>query len=347
MASNLTFRNAIVAKDLALVEQLLREGVSPDAEMPMYGDVTHGSDSPALAVAIARGSIEIVHALLAAGASVAHGGLLTAAVESGSLEVARLLLARNASRDARRRYGAMHQAAYCFQYDGKPDRTAIVHELLAAGFDVNARDDEGRTPLFEATYGGCVAITKLLVGVPGIDVNARNGARMTPIMNVEVDDGDNVLQIAKLLVEAGADIDAQRDMGDTVLSYHFCRPDVALFLMACGVDVNPKNCRPFHQNGPPAASCFYARAAGCSQQLCRFDDSLYVAELAAAKRALAKAQVDLIRARATEALIGLQPLRISAGELMEVIEFACEPFSNCVPLAIKWKLIVTVKNFLR
>jgi hypothetical protein len=347
MASNLTFRDSITNKDLALVEQLLRDGVSPDAEMPMYGDATH-RNSPALAVAIARGSIEIVRALLAAGASVAHGDLLTTAVESGSLEVVRLLLARNASRVSRRNYGAMHQAAYCFQYDDKPDRSAIVHELLAAGFDVNARDDEGRTPLFEATYGGCVPITKLLVSVPGIDVNARNGARMTPIMNVEIDNGDNVLQIAKLLVAAGADIDAQRDMGDTVLFYHFSRPDVVLFLLACGVDVAPKNCRPFHEDAWPLnESCFFARAAGCSQQMCQFDDSLYVAELANAKRALAKAQIDLIRARAAEVLIGLQPLGISAGELMEVIEFACEPFSNCVPLAVKWKLIVTVKNFLR
>lgn len=53
----------------------------------------------------------------------------------------------------------------------------------------------------------------------------------------------------------------------------------------------------------------------------------------------------LIKARATEVLIGLQPLNISAGELMEIVEFACEPFANCVPPHMKWAVICTVKHF--
>jgi ankyrin repeat protein len=81
---------------------------------------------------------------------------------------------------------------------------AKVQELLAAGFAVNAFDEDlALTPLHYATMGGHLEVMKALIEA-GADVNAHDERRIgnTPLSEVA---GNCSYEVAKLLVDAGAD----------------------------------------------------------------------------------------------------------------------------------------------
>ncbi|CAM9902782.1 unnamed protein product, partial [Ectocarpus fasciculatus] len=102
---------------------------------------------------------------------------------------------------------ALHAAAWHGEH-------ACVRALLELGADVDARDECGRTPLFQASKGGggggCETIRELLRG--GADIHARS------------EDGDTPLHVAchsgradavRLLLRHGADETARCDLGKT------------------------------------------------------------------------------------------------------------------------------------
>lgn len=88
-----------------------------------------------------------------------------------------------------------------------------VRTLLARGADPNARDDEGRTPIFSAVLGGSVALLGLLLETKA-DVNARDerGATALHVAAEEV-----LPEAATLLIGRGADVNAQDEEGNTPL----------------------------------------------------------------------------------------------------------------------------------
>jgi len=55
-----------------------------------------------------------------------------------------------------------------------------VKQHLAAGTDVNAKNDRGRTPLHDAAINGHYAIAELLIAA-GADVNAKDESGETPL----------------------------------------------------------------------------------------------------------------------------------------------------------------------
>ena len=112
-------------------------------------------------VATENQNLDIVRVLLAAGADV------NAIPEEESGDETALKLAIHKSRHAGNWYNDDDDRAE------KKKSLDIVHALLAAGADVNARDRNGRTALFAACESRRVDVVRAILGA-GADVHARD-----------------------------------------------------------------------------------------------------------------------------------------------------------------------------
>ncbi|MDQ7827350.1 MAG: ankyrin repeat domain-containing protein [Candidatus Eremiobacteraeota bacterium] len=96
----------------------------------------------------------------------------------------------------------------------------IAKLLIAKGADVNARDEKGNTPLFEACQDlpgetQSKDLIKLLLD-KGADINARNSKGKTLLHNAVLSGNDNEV---KLLLSLGADGSIKDKSGNTPLRY--------------------------------------------------------------------------------------------------------------------------------
>jgi len=147
------FIEAAEANQVEVIRELLRHGV--DIE-------TQASDSSTgLMWAAQRGHIATVQALLAAGADPnarrTYGDTaLVWSLRADHLEVARALLAAGADPNMPGGYSPLHLAA-------AGGETDLVRELLLAGANVFAKDEEGQTAWMAATAEGYDDIARLLL----------------------------------------------------------------------------------------------------------------------------------------------------------------------------------------
>lgn len=137
------------------------------------------------------------------------GSILIYAAGSGNPEMVREILAYHPKINARDRKGqtALFAAGEYRNSDKDGARVEIVRLLVDAGADVNARDEDGNTPLHE-TFLTDVEEELLMLGA---DVNARNKEGETPIFTT-VDDAAIPLFLAH-----GADLNIRNNEGLTVL----------------------------------------------------------------------------------------------------------------------------------
>ena len=91
---------------------------------------------------------------------------------------------------------------------------AVKHHL-EAGADVNAKHDNGVTPLHGAVMFGHNEIVELLIA-EGADVNAKAEGGSTPL-HLSALQGHN--EVAELLIAKGADVNAKDEGGETPLDY--------------------------------------------------------------------------------------------------------------------------------
>jgi Domain of unknown function (DUF6438)/Ankyrin repeats (3 copies) len=137
------------------------------------------------------------------------GSVLIYAAESGNPEMVREILRYHPKMEAQDRQGgtAMFAAAEYRNGDEDGARVECVRLLAQAGANVNARDNEGNTPLHE-TFLTDVEGELLKLGA---DVNARNDDGETPIFTTVDDDA------ISLFIEHGADLTIRNNKGETVI----------------------------------------------------------------------------------------------------------------------------------
>ncbi|MEO6410389.1 MAG: ankyrin repeat domain-containing protein [Burkholderiaceae bacterium] len=154
----------------------------------------------------------------------------------------------------------------------KRDDPGRMQAVLAQGFDPNTVDPEGRSGFAAALRLGSTKVADLLVAQPGFDVNALNAAGESPLM-LAAAKGDIALsqrllergaridlpgwtplhyaasgpssELVALLLERGAAIDAASPNGSTslMLAARYGSIDSAELLLARGADPHRRNQR--------------------------------------------------------------------------------------------------------
>jgi ankyrin repeat protein len=137
------------------------------------------------------------------------GSVLIYGAESGNPEMVREILRYHPELEMRDRKGktAVFLAGGYRYRDADGARVECVRLLAQAGANVNARDNEGNTPLHE-TFLTDVEEELLKLGA---DVNARNKDGETPIFTTV--DNDAI----PLFIEYGADLTIRNNKGETVV----------------------------------------------------------------------------------------------------------------------------------
>jgi ankyrin repeat protein len=141
----------------------------------------------------------------------------------------------------------------------------IVRMLVAAGADVNAQDKSkgGLTALMVAALAGNADIAKMLIAA-GADVNAKRTNGVTVLMAAALAENEHEMgvrvvadgimkeidytpqnakaAVAKLLIEAKADVNAKTSENQTALmaAAEVGNADIIKMLVAAGADVNVK-----------------------------------------------------------------------------------------------------------
>ena len=159
--------------DMEAVRKALAEGADPNG---------HNTDNlTPLFIASREGRTDVVSVLLDSGADararVEEGWTaLMAAAIFGHPDVARMLIDHGADVDARD-----HQGRTALYIAVAAEQEEVARILIAAGADVNTADRDGTTPLIHAVIRKQLEQVELLVRVPDIDLEARDGSRLRAI----------------------------------------------------------------------------------------------------------------------------------------------------------------------
>ncbi len=126
-----------------------------------------------------------------------------------------------------------------------------LEKLIAEGVNVNHRDEDGRTVLWDIDldfvdhitdndYTKAIEIAKILIDA-GLDLNAKDKDGKTAMFNMTLDEASE--QYIKLLLNHGADARVVAKDGTTVLfsAVEVCAPNIIQMLINAGADVNAKN----------------------------------------------------------------------------------------------------------
>lgn len=182
-------------------------------------DIRDKQGRTSLHLAAERGHLPVVRALLAADADVhvRHGqrdcSALDEAVCKGHVEIVEAIIRAGADAGGGdcTGYRALHRAAY-------EDRSGVVEALLDQGVDVDPRDDDESTPVHFAAQQGSVSALSVLLR-RGADPNAldRNGDSPLHLAGLYLDNEVRLLGVVEVLLKWGADEEALNGEGKKVM----------------------------------------------------------------------------------------------------------------------------------
>jgi ankyrin repeat protein len=158
--------------------------------------------------------------------------------DAATKEVAELLISKGADVNAKNNDGVtpLHYAA-------RYGRKEVAELLIAKGAEVNAKSDttgrlfsQEQTPLHYAANGGQKEIVELLIAA-GADVNAKGRGFFQTPLQFAANKGHK--EIAELLVAGGADVNTKTD-NPLHLAALWGEKEIVELLIAAGADVNAK-----------------------------------------------------------------------------------------------------------
>lgn len=221
------------AGDVKTADQLIRAGANVKAQ-DRYGLTPLG-------IACSNGDVNMARRLLDAGADpnladpTGDTPLMIAARTDGGTDVLKLLLAHGATVNARDR--VVEQTALMWAVRAnQPDSVKL---LLDAGADVNARTRVGKTPARRPPNAGGGSHGKGIVrgGWPERGVQDPVPGGMTALLYAG---RDGRLEIARMLLEAGADVNQveANKVSPLLIAIANDHLNLAQFLLSKGADVN-------------------------------------------------------------------------------------------------------------
>ena len=144
------------------------------------------------------------------------------------------------SRGAHYSYKPLHYAA-------RYGHASVASVLIAAGADVDAKNNVGETPLhMVAYYGGSdrASVISVLIAA-GADVNAKVNTKNNEVGRTPLHDAASRghAPVVSILIAAGADVNAKNNVGKTPLhqAADRKRATIIAILLATGADVNARD----------------------------------------------------------------------------------------------------------
>jgi uncharacterized protein len=115
-------------------------------------------------------------------------------------------------------------------------QTNRVHELIARGAAVGARDAQGRTALTAAAFSNQLRAARVLIGA-GADVNAKDDTEQSPYLIASSEVGDDP-RLLELTLDHGARVNDKDSYNGTALIRAAERghPRIVRRLLAAGID---------------------------------------------------------------------------------------------------------------
>jgi ankyrin repeat protein len=157
------------------------------------------------------GKMDAMQLLIGSGADPTAPDVLIGAAASGVPAIVQEILKYRPDVNIRGRDGTTAMIACLQAYHNKEkdvNLREIIRVLLDAGADPNIADNEGKTPLIANAWD--LEIAKLLI-VRGANVNAQAQDGFTPLLNA------GTVELTRLLLEHGADPFAKTRRGETAL----------------------------------------------------------------------------------------------------------------------------------
>jgi ankyrin repeat protein len=340
-----------------LVELLVGAGCRLDAQDTSNATPCH--------LAAMNSNEAVIAALVAAGAGVSDVDSILAtpalrAASNSNEKVMQVLVECAADLNSRDRFGR----APCHRAAANANERVMATLVACESVDLCVKDKYGMTVWLVAIANVNLCVLWQLLSTRAMACfHETNSIEWSSVHQATSLKNEKALEI---LLYAGADVDTRKA---GVAPLHLAADSggdigMATLLIAGGSEIDIRNivndCTPCHLAAMDRNRDMITLLVAAGADLAACDNTgtpvrVYIdiyhmrepneEELRDARQRIVVAQTRLVRWRALQVCVGLQPLALDALQLCEVLKFACGPVAATIPFHKFWKLATTVKHF--